>query len=159
QRARAIGADRTVETGPPVPSSLARALRDAQREEATETSAGAHVEATARTPSEEAPGGDATRPEGAAAAALPIAPAMTPDGRLALSTKGNTIKVWALRTGQAVHTFQGTAAVVPSRTDVGGGAPAPRPAPARAKQSGRPRTWAMITGAAIVVGAAILAAI
>jgi serine/threonine-protein kinase len=37
---------------------------------------------------------------------LPV-PAMTADGRFAISSKGNTIKVWDLRTGKAVHTFQG----------------------------------------------------
>src|SRR6202044_702510 len=43
---------------------------------------------------------------GATGPILP-APATTADGRFAISSKGNTIKVWDLRTGQAVHTFQG----------------------------------------------------
>ncbi len=81
------------------------------------------------------------------------APAMSADGRFAISSKGNTIKVWDLRTGQAIHTFQGQPGAVPVPQADKAEAPV-RGAPA--KRTGRnagARTWA-----ALGVGAALLGA-
>ena len=103
-------------------------------------------------------------PVGDDASSLPV-PATTADGRFAISSKGSTIKVWDMRTGQAVHTFQGQAIPAPGEPTPAGpvlvasdGASTLRsPASSGAKRRGRSRSWALIAGAAaIVAGFAVL---
>src|SRR5262249_11566463 len=152
-RAQLIGADRTIDTEVTVDP----------REVATVTIAGRRLAAAAKTPSEDVPAlqastgaltvVDAPSPPAPAstgdAAPAPMAPATTADGRFALSSKGNTIKVWDLRTGQAIHTFQGQGAAVQ-----------PAPAPPRAetatpaKHGGGKRPWVLIAAGAALLGAA-----
>ncbi|MFT3772080.1 MAG: protein kinase [Minicystis sp.] len=113
----------------------------------------------------------APQPDEAAAAQAARVLAASADGRFAISSKGNTIKVWDLRTGQAVHTFPGQVdpaagpkvpgqeardparALGPSSRGAGtaSGARAPQ---AKAKPAGRTGSWALLAG-----GAAILAAV
>jgi eukaryotic-like serine/threonine-protein kinase len=118
ERIQALGADRPKATGPREPSSFERSL--ARREAATVVGGGAGA---AEAPSTTAPvssGDDVPPPGDASAVPVLAAPAATSDGRFAISSKGATIKVWDLRTGQAVHTFQGQ----PDQAPPGNQAPA-----------------------------------
>jgi serine/threonine-protein kinase len=177
-RAGAVGGPPKVAAASPEQTSFERAL--ARREAKTALTDGVHV-AAAATPGEEArglsdatetsapaatsggadaaadPGDSGERPPGGETAAGPAlpAPATTADGRFAISSKGNAIKVWDLRTGQAIHTFPGQAGTLT------GAAASPAPtaraakvAPSPAKRGGGLLSWAMV-----LVVAAILAAV
>jgi serine/threonine-protein kinase len=176
ERARVSGVERKAPDESLVPSSFERAL--ARREAATAASFGVRI-AAAATPSKEASAllgatetsgpvvlstsegtSETTRErqrEGEPAAAS-LVPATTADGRFAISSKGNAIKVWDLRTGQAIHTFQGQPGTLVGATEpaptAAPGARVPQPIPAEAKRGSRSLSWAMIA-----VVAAILAAI
>ena len=116
-------------------SSQSEAARTTEEPPATPP---ASIDATPETPPE--------------APAEPMIPAATADGRFALSSKGNTIKVWDMRTGKAVHTFAGQPGSVSD--------PAPR-APrtkgartAPAAPAPRWRSWAAIAAAGAIGAAA-----
>jgi serine/threonine-protein kinase len=189
ERARAIGADREDADAPkssmrfrasaepaPLPQTPAR------REAPTVATEGPRVAAALTSPSEGAPAepasdddpslqstgdtsspvvisvGDAQKADDAASPALPI-PVTTSDGRFAISTKGNTIKVWDLRTGRAVHTFPGKAGGDPNATGTlipggAGGSAARARSGGGAKRGLRVPAWALVA-----VGALILAAL
>jgi serine/threonine-protein kinase len=153
ERARSSGVARAAEIPPDAPAAaveptLALAGRGAKTAADTSgpvvISIGDHEDASRLTPN------------------LP-APATTPDGRFAISSKDNTIKVWDLRTGQAVHTFPGQAlprvadaSAAASALITAGSAPSPAaPAPAT-KPAGRSRLWAFLgVGAVIAIAAAL----
>lgn len=80
--------------------------------------------------------GDGPPPSGDAANAPVLnGPAMTSDGRFAMSSaKGNTIKIWDLRTGKAIHTFHGSAGAAQD----GAPAPAATSTPLPGARSSRP---------------------
>ena len=156
------------------PSSFERAL--ARREAATREAPagrrrGGDPERGVAGPRRLERGAPAPAGAGSARRAAREGPATTADGRFAISSKGNTIKVWDLRTGQAVHTFPGQgpwSGALAARRGRGTrprclAARGPRPrlgqaAAARAGSCGpahRERRW--LLWAAIVAAAVILA--
>jgi len=169
---------------PSEPGSFERA--PAHREAATVATEGPRVAAARTTPSEgvgaaaeaasggaEAPAlrgsGDTSGPvvisvgdDAASAPPLPI-PVTTADGRFAISSRGGTIKVWDMRTGKALHTFEGKPGAEDGEGAPAGGTLLPAgsatsaPRSPAVKRGPRARSWALVaTGALIAGGVALL---